>query len=530
MPTVDSATQGYLHAPNVYGEKVVRKAHARKSPREQTAECQEAAVVAMPPADLIIAPPPIWNRPLEQPQTLIKHRTETYSSGPVWHPMTPLLVPGSDLVRLSTIEEQGARFFMEHYVSEGPKPHDSNVPLFATDPRIFLFGSKMTRDARICLGLAGLANVRNDQSMMLIARSGYASVLRQVIEALQNPLEMKKDGTIGAAAMLAVFEVFIRVKIRNSRRTWAGHITGAAALLKERGLNGLERRDDVRTFVQLCFAIFIKCLQSDENVPPEILKWFNGSREHQFKCDLPAWGLASIVSRFVNLRASIKNHELAKPISIFSKMAALEADLANWVKELPAEWAFTTTDLTKDADIMFEGPYHVYRNIWVAILWNHYRSIRIMANDILLDFLDQLSSLPLDENSGISQKRRCQSVGIVSRLATDICHSIPFLLNHNGMATETKLTPTLTGVFTILWPLKVAASTSDASEALYQWARSLLQDIGRNKGIGFALFLTKVIDAQRKSRQMDTSTNRCGNNQLPEAPSMREIPVNEAVM
>ena len=102
---------------------------------------------------------------------------------------------------------------MAHYVSVGRKSDMPNYPLIGADPLVFLFSSKMTRDPKICLGLPGLSNVRDDQSIMALARSRYASTLRQIIEALRNPVEMKKDGTLGAMAMPAMFEVFISIKV-----------------------------------------------------------------------------------------------------------------------------------------------------------------------------------------------------------------------------------------------------------------------------------------------------------------------------
>ncbi|MCJ1379995.1 hypothetical protein MMC17_003098 [Xylographa soralifera] len=498
-------------------DEVVRKARTRKSSREQKAKYQKVAVVAVTAADLI-EPAPIWDTLLVGPQNSIKHQPNTYTRGAFLYSTISTPKADSHLVCDSTIEEQGARFFMNHYVSVSPNTDMPNCPMFEANPLVFLFGSKVTRDTRICLGLAGLANVRNDQSIMVLARSRYASALRQTIEALQNPAEAKKDGTVGAAAMLAMFEMI--TCDRNSKRTWAGHITGAAALLKERGLDGPKRRNDIRTFVHLCFAIFIKCLQSDESVPPDIVEWFDTSRVHQFECDLPAWWLASKISQFVNLRASIRNKELIDPTTIIPVLYALEADLAKWVTELPPEWTFTTVISTEDTEIIFEGQCHVYQSLWIAIVWNHYRAIRILVNSLLTSLLDTLSSLQVDDNSGISQKHRLQSLDLVSRLATDICSSIPFQLNHNSMAqgNNTKLAPTLTGAFTVLWPLKVAASTTGVSESLYQWVRSLLQSIGNKKGVRFALFLTQMMEEQRESWQRNASTIRWGNNQLSQAP------------
>ncbi|MCJ1389447.1 hypothetical protein MMC18_002304 [Xylographa bjoerkii] len=498
-------------------KEVVRKARARKSPKTREVQHQKASVTAVIGAD-IIDPAPVWNTHIRWPRNMSQQDPRMYTSRAFLDPATiPEAFP--HIACESTIEEQGARFFMAHYISVSPKPDKSNSPFLGANPLVFLFGSKMTRDARICMGLAGLANVKDDQSIMVHARSRYASALRQTIEALQNPVEAKKDGTLGAAVMLAMFEII--TCDCNSRNTWAGHIAGAAALLKGRGLHRLERRDDIRAFVQLCFGIFIKCLQSNEIVPPDIVEWFETSKEQQFEWDSPAWWLASIVSRFVTLRASIRKKKFTDSTAIISVMSALDAEMARWATELPPEWTFTTVISTEDSENIFESRCHVYHSVWVAILWNHYRAIRILVNNVLLYHLDLVSSLPLDDNRGSHQEQRRRSLVLVSRLPIDICYSIPFQLNHNGLAqrSNTKFAPTLTGAFTVLWPLRVAASTIGASEPLYQWVSLLLLSIGNRTGIKLALFMAKTMKEERETWQKSASTIRWGTPQLCETPA-----------
>ncbi|MCJ1401593.1 hypothetical protein MMC11_004809 [Xylographa trunciseda] len=491
-------------------DEVIRKARARKGVREQRAEHQKAHVVAAATGDHIESYPNFDTHWLESKNSTY-HLPSSHASGVFLYPTTPSLEVGSPE---SSIEEQAACFFMTHYISLSRKIDELDSPLLGANQLVFLFGSKLTRDARICLGLAGLANVRNDQSIMELARSRHTSALRQTIEALQNPVEVKKDETLRAAVMLAMFELV--TCDHDSKKTWTGHVTGAAALLKARGLNGLVHRDEIRTFVQLRFEIFIKCLSSDESVPADIVEWFNASKEYQFEWDSPAWWLAVIFSRFVNLRASIRRRELTDATTIISGLSALNADLAKWVTELPPEWIFTTVVSTEDSEIIFESQCHVYHSLWIAVFWNHYRTVCILVNDLLIGYLDLSSCVPLEESPGVSQEQRRQCLDLVSLLATDICYSVPFQHNHNGLAqnNNAKLAPTLTGAFAVLWPLRVAASTTGASEALYQWARSLLQSIGYKKGIRLALILIEVMDAQRRSWQAGASTITWGNNQL----------------
>ena len=193
-------------------DEVVRKARARESLSDQKAEYQSVAVVAVTsanPNESHRLQDNLWT----QPQIPQSHQLRNDTSGGFLYPTIFCLEDGSCSVSEPNVGEQGARFFMEHYISAGPMSDMPNSVLYGPNPLVFLFGSKMTRDAKICLGLAGLANVRHDQSIMELARSKYASALRQIIEALRNPVETKEDGTFGAVAMLAMFEVIVSIDV-----------------------------------------------------------------------------------------------------------------------------------------------------------------------------------------------------------------------------------------------------------------------------------------------------------------------------
>jgi hypothetical protein len=67
--------------------------------------------------------------------------------------------------------------------------------------------SEAVLNAITSVGLAGLSNVKRDEQMMLIARQKYASAIHLTRQALADPLEIKKDRTLRAVALLAFFEV-----------------------------------------------------------------------------------------------------------------------------------------------------------------------------------------------------------------------------------------------------------------------------------------------------------------------------------
>lgn len=133
-----------------------------------------------------------------------------------------------------------------------------------------LFTSKASFDAVSCVGLAGLSNVTNNQDLMMIARHKYAATIRHVGAALQEPASADLDDTFKAVIMLALFEVHIPYSIRSlieadthlqivngtsqSRKAWALHVDGAAALLKAIASKQPLRQPGFRMQLHFCFS------------------------------------------------------------------------------------------------------------------------------------------------------------------------------------------------------------------------------------------------------------------------------------
>lgn len=120
------------------------------------------------------------------------------------------------------------------------------------------------------VGMAGLANLKNDPGMMAAARQNYVTALHLTNAALQDAVSVRTDQTLTAVILLGVFEVhnllfcdarqtacFLTItqtltcKTHKSMQSWTNHILGATALLKLRGVEQLQNKTGLRLFQML---------------------------------------------------------------------------------------------------------------------------------------------------------------------------------------------------------------------------------------------------------------------------------------
>lgn len=189
--------------------------------------------------------------------------------------------------------------------------------------------------------------------------------------------------------------------------------------------------------------------------------------------------LAETITRFVDLHASIELGEESDASAIIRNALLLEADLEEWRATLPPSWIYTT-EISLESEGTFKGfngQYHLYDSHWVAKMWDHYRWTRILVHELILKHLALLPSTLAEKYE--QQKR---SLIIISHLASDICSSAWSQLNLPDLSTP-RAAPQLTGVFMLLWPLRIAGSAMGVSDALHEWVIQVLENIGLIMGI-----------------------------------------------
>lgn len=98
-----------------------------------------------------------------------------------------------------SVESQAQAFFFNTYAIVGPTcPFSEKRHLRRPSTDLVSITA---------VGMAGLANLKQDSSLMVLARIKYQSSLRLIKKFLQNPPDTLKERTVAAVFMMALFEV-----------------------------------------------------------------------------------------------------------------------------------------------------------------------------------------------------------------------------------------------------------------------------------------------------------------------------------
>ena len=111
-------------------------------------------------------------------------------------------------------------------------------------------------------------------------------------------------------------------------------------------------------------------------MPQPFLEWCKYCGESQSEDDLPAADLVNIVSRFMNVLNG--SPEGIDPHALLQEALLCEADLEQWEQNLPPLWKFNKVKASGIKLKLYNDPVHVYRDLWTAKIWNHYRWVRSM--------------------------------------------------------------------------------------------------------------------------------------------------------
>lgn len=182
-------------------------------------------------------------------------------------------------------------------------------------------------------------------------------------------------------------------------------------------------------------------------------------------------------------------HDYSDPERIISTALALDAEYEIWARTCPLQYIYQTITLKEKTDDVFSDHYHVYSSIWIAAIWNNYRSARILVNELILDQLNHLyqnnpeSSILWDDNC-FYENQILTSNSTLLQLCHDICASVPYFLGYNpdngGRADQ--LPKSVNGNL-LLWPLYTAGVTGMVSDMMRCWVSGRLQWITDVMGI-----------------------------------------------
>jgi hypothetical protein len=190
--------------------------------------------------------------------------------------------------------------------------------------------------------------------------------------------------------------------------------------------------------------------------------------------------------------------------NIIPALLALDAEYAEWASRCPPQFIYKTVNLKERSDEVFSDHYHVYSSIWVAKVWNSYRCVRILVNELLVDQFTHLfqhpkTTLPArDESTDAQENQIMASNSTLLQLAHDICASVPYCLGYdNALDPALREPPRAASGNLLLWPLYSAAVTGMVSPMMRDWVAGRLMLIAEVIGIKQAIPLAHSLMTMR---------------------------------
>jgi hypothetical protein len=202
--------------------------------------------------------------------------------------------------------------------------------------------------------------------------------------------------------------------------------------------------------------------------------------------------LGDIIVRLANFRAAMGSKDSFHSDQSVSFVRQMEHDLETWASSLPSVWNYEIRTCIGQ-NSFYRMSYHKYPSFTVAVMWNHYRATRCLANDILLTFLDpsRYSNQDLDQVFLLEERDRTH--GVIRKLCNDIFGSVPYFL---GQKHEKDPPKPGVGALEVMWALFSSACMRSISEEQRGWALMKMDNIGHEMGINQALTLASMVRSQ----------------------------------
>ena len=303
-------------------------------------------------------------------------------------------------------------------------------------------------------------------------------------------------------------------------QTATQHIKGATALLQLRGKEQIRTPIGYRVFLYLrqqavsvrmsllVFSVLIcskitNCILRKTAVPSIFSEW---NRELDFEDPdrTASTALAELSIRYCNLRASMASFDdFSEPERIISAAIELNSDFELWAKTSPLQFVYETVTLKERHEEVFSDHYLVYTSVWIASLWNNYRCLRVLLNELIMHQLRYIvgtdvgaytewqNPLSIETQLSISKSNLLQ-------LCQDICASVPYFLNFNqNIEAASRDIPKAVNGNYLMWPLYCAGCTEVVSDIMRMWVARRLQWIADNLGIRQAAVLALTLSRQQ---------------------------------
>ncbi|KGO73875.1 Protein of unknown function DUF3468 [Penicillium italicum] len=380
------------------------------------------------------------------------------------------------------LEDQGLRFFVNRFVTHiaTGKYRSLHVGTVKPCPHIGAVAlDQSSRDAVVSVGLAALSNVNNDRALRILSREKHAMAIKAVREVVENPAQANPDRTVHLIVMLSLYEM---VSCTPSQLdSWIVHLDGAAALFKQSTFRLSIAKLNHRAHLQFYLVSIVKYF-SKRVVSPDLLNWSPDLKPSAPPEILPGVDLVDILVKFTLFDAYM-HHQKPDARAVVESALLFEDKLRDWEMHLPVDWSFTAKE-SDTCEYTFQGRYHIYEDMWVSEIFNHYRWARLLVNETIVS---QISKMARPTANDVIQRQ--QSLDTIASMAADICAGAASqgARSAQGVAGDPSRIPLLNGTFMLLFPLGVAGGTAGTPDEVHDWVVGTLERIGCTMGIRRAL-------------------------------------------
>ncbi|KAK4169303.1 hypothetical protein QBC43DRAFT_60166 [Cladorrhinum sp. PSN259] len=436
----------------------------------------------------------------------------------------------------ATAVDKAVQFYIEHYVIGLPDEPKAGQELQGLQ----WVHAPATRNIMAAVGLAGLANLTGDKEMDNLAGQHYGHALQKMSTSItgKNVAGLDLEVILRTVVMMAMFEVVRGNKNGATART---HIMGGAAILTSFLPFHKSQAEGLRGLLQLCFSMVSSKIgslllsspdplymipsqprpQSGEGLlPGPFSQWISISSTQCPPADRPSADLIVIVVEFVKLSAYVRSHPFidgrAETADFIHKALDIERQLDDWERRQIGIWAVQEEHVDKRSfplEAVFESCYHLYSDMYIARVWNHYRWARTMVNQLLLESANRfpLSSAPI-----ISPIQRHLSENSLVRLARATLISIPTHYRHPRMTDAQRqvfdkvqggAVIGIAGIPTLLFEIKIAACAPGIPLQYRKWALGIVETIWLHMGMYQAKLTADLLGKLCESEEARAQSN-----------------------
>ncbi|KAL9116949.1 MAG: hypothetical protein Q9187_006519 [Circinaria calcarea] len=416
-----------------------------------------------------------------------------------------------------TQEEQALCYFFSEYIATSNRPANFQgfmgclEKLYSNAER----GSPLNA-ATSATALAAFSVAPGRRELKSESRKRYGAAVSRLKVALSDPIQARSDGTLISVLLFGLFES-LTCDI-GSLSNWAKHNDGAVALIEARGESIFESPVSEQLFYATRSQMVINHISRCE--PMEQSLYLTGGWNIPFERhkDNAANGLAALAMKLPSVRAAalrvfglpINAETAGEVLRLMKEVKLVDEEIAAWEAGIPESWnyntcasTFTMIDLDHpETTEIYPGPVQCYCNVWVADIWNKYRTYRIFAQAIVLNCIEWLIPTAWGH---VNTFQYHSSTRILQQMVDDVCASIPFHLGipsstsaeisffvHSRKDFDALFNPSdpfkrqrgfqALGGYFLVWPLFVAASVSCIPEIQKRWIRGRMTYIGARYG------------------------------------------------